>query len=76
MPFRWLTCLLLASIAFGQAAPPASSASGGAKIEQAAPAIPVHAELNDAHFGPARNPAMPAPPQGDKPADQPVADPD
>ena len=35
-----------------------------------------NAELNDAYFGPARNPALPMPPRGPKPADQPAADPD
>jgi hypothetical protein len=35
-----------------------------------------NAELNDAYFGPARNPVMPMPPKGHKPADEPAADPD
>lgn len=33
-------------------------------------------ELNDAYFGPTRNPAMPLPPRGAKPPDQPAEDPD
>lgn len=40
MRFQWSLCLLLASIAFAQAAPPAPTASAGAKAEQAAPAAP------------------------------------
>jgi hypothetical protein len=40
MRFQWLLCLPLASIAFAQAAPPAPTASAGAKTEQAAPAAP------------------------------------
>jgi hypothetical protein len=35
-----------------------------------------NAELNDAYFGPVRNPAMPMPPRGAKPADQPADDSD
>jgi parvulin-like peptidyl-prolyl isomerase len=38
MRFQWFVCLLLTSIAFAQAAPPAPAASTGAKAEQAAPA--------------------------------------
>lgn len=33
-------------------------------------------ELNDAYFGPTRNPAMPPRPRGARPSDQPAADPD
>ena len=40
MRFQWLMCLLLASTAFAQAAPPAPSAASGVKTEQAAPAAP------------------------------------
>jgi len=40
MRFQWPVCLLLASIAFAQAAPPAPTAPAGAKTEQAAPAAP------------------------------------
>jgi hypothetical protein len=36
-----------------------------------------NAELNDAYFGPARNPAMPPlPPKGGKPAQEGEVDPD
>jgi parvulin-like peptidyl-prolyl isomerase len=38
MRFQWLLCVLLASNALAQAAPPAAAAPGGAKAEQAAPA--------------------------------------
>jgi PPIC-type PPIASE domain len=38
MRFQWSVCLLLASLAFAQAAPPAPTAPTGAKTEQAAPA--------------------------------------
>lgn len=33
-------------------------------------------DLNDAYFGPARNPAMPMPPRGGRPSGQPANDPD
>jgi bifunctional DNA-binding transcriptional regulator/antitoxin component of YhaV-PrlF toxin-antitoxin module len=33
-------------------------------------------DLNDAYFGPARGPAMPPPPRGARPSDQPAQDPD
>jgi bifunctional DNA-binding transcriptional regulator/antitoxin component of YhaV-PrlF toxin-antitoxin module len=33
-------------------------------------------DLNDAYFGASRNPAMPSPPKGAKPSDQPAEDPD
>jgi len=33
-------------------------------------------DLNDAYFGPTRNPAMPPPPRGARPSDQPAEDPD
>jgi hypothetical protein len=35
-----------------------------------------NAELNDAYFGPTRNPVMPPAPKGAKPTNQPAADPD
>lgn len=50
MRFQWLLCLLLASIAFAQAPPPAPTASAGAKTEQAAPAAP--AQVPAAKVGP------------------------
>jgi hypothetical protein len=71
MPFRWLSCLLLTSIAFGQAAPPAPSASGEARIERSASIAADQTELNDAYVGP----ATPAPAQGGKPANQATIDP-
>jgi PPIC-type PPIASE domain len=40
MRVQWSMCLLLASIAFAQAPPPAPTAPAGAKTEQATPAAP------------------------------------
>lgn len=43
MRFRCLVCLLLAGLAYGQAAPPATSPAAGAKAEQSASAAPSQA---------------------------------
>ena len=40
MRFQYLVCLLLAGLAYGQAAPPAPPPAAGAKAEQRAPAAP------------------------------------
>jgi hypothetical protein len=36
VPFQWLVCLLLASSAYGQVAPPATPPAAGAKVEETA----------------------------------------
>ena len=40
MRFKCLVCLLLAGLAYGQTAPPATPPAAGAKAEQAAPTAP------------------------------------